>query len=260
MKKNGKKEKGQKTLPKRQYVGTDRETLIEEGQKSYEERKRKLLRQRRRQSRLRRLKRRFLRVGLFSLAVMAILFLAKQVGSLSLFRKKVDASEIEIPAWVEQKLIEVNPYSRPGDRLKQVKGIVVHYVGNPGTTALQNYSYFSSLAQTHETYASSHFLIGMEGEIIQCIPLTEIAYCSNERNKDTISIECCHPDEGGQFTEDTYEALVRLTGWLCEAFGLDSQEAVIRHYDVTGKECPLYYVKNPEMWKQFLADLKEREE
>ena len=34
-------------------------------------------------------------------------------------------------------------------------------------------------------------------------------------------------------------------------------DQIIRHYDVTGKECPLYYVRNPEAWEQFLADLKE---
>ncbi len=110
-------------------------------------------------------------------------------------------------------------------------------------------------SRTGETYASSHFIIGLDGEIIQCIPLNEISYCSNERNDDTIAIECCHPDEGGQFTEATYNSLLRLTSWLCQSFSLDPSSDVIRHYDVTGKECPLYYVKNPQAWQQFLSDL-----
>ena len=42
--------------------------------------------------------------------------------------------------------------------------------------------------------------------------------------------------------------------WLQEEFHLDNSQ-VIRHYDVTGKECPLYYVRNPEAWEQFLTDL-----
>ena len=45
-----------------------------------------------------------------------------------------------------------------------------------------------------EYKVSSHFIIGIAGDIIQCIPENEIAYASNSRNKDTISIECCHPD------------------------------------------------------------------
>ena len=40
-----------------------------------------------------------------------------------------------------------------------------------------------------------------------------------------------------------------------EEFHLDPQTDVIRHYDVSGKRCPLYYVENPEAWTAFLADV-----
>ncbi len=163
-------------------------------------------------------------------------------------------SQADVPAWVTQDLLEVNPYSRPGTPLEEVNGIVIHYVGNPGTTAEQNHSYFAGLAQSGETYASSHFLIGLEGEIIQCVPLDEIAYCTSQRNVDTISIECCHPDAEGAFNQATYASLLRLVHWLQEEYGLDESQ-VIRHYDATGKECPLYYVEHPEAWQQFLSDL-----
>ena len=33
------------------------------------------------------------------------------------------------------------------------------------------------------------------------------------------------------------------------------QDDIIRHYDVTGKECPRYFVKHPEAWEKFLSDL-----
>ena len=162
----------------------------------------------------------------------------------------------ETPDWVTVALLPVNPYSRPGEPLEQVNGIVIHYVGNPGTTARQNHSFFENLARTGETYASSHFLIGLEGEILQNVPLDEIAYCSNERNADTISIECCHPDDSGAFTTETYAALLRLTRWLMDAYSLDADQ-VIRHYDVTGKDCPRYFVQNPGAWQDFLAALEE---
>ena len=162
----------------------------------------------------------------------------------------------QTPDWGTVGLLPVNPYSRPGDPLEQVNGVVVHYVGNPGTTAAQNHSYFENLAQTGETYASSHFLVGLEGEIIQNVPLDEIAYCSNQRNEDTISIECCHPDDSGAFNQATYDSLVQLTRWLMEAYDLDTDQ-VIRHYDVTGKICPKSFVENPEEWEQFLKDLEQ---
>ena len=147
-------------------------------------------------------------------------------------------------------------YSRPGKELKEVNAIVVHYVGNPGTTAAQNRSYFENLKDTHATSASSHYIIGMEGEIIQCVPLNEISYASNNRNKDTIAIECCHPDETGQFTTATYKSLVKLVAALCRTYDLDPETGIIRHYDVTGKYCPLYYVNHEDEWYGFKLDVK----
>ncbi len=111
--------------------------------------------------------------------------------------------EITIPDWILQDILPVNEYSRPGIVLSEVNGVVVHYTNNPGTTAEQNRSYYKNLAETKETYASSHFVIGMDGKIIQCVPLDEIAYCSTQRNDDTISIECCYSDDTGQFSQDT---------------------------------------------------------
>ena len=163
------------------------------------------------------------------------------------------------PDWITADLLPVNPYSRPGEPLDTVNCVVVHYVGNPGTTAAQNHSYFEGLAQTGETYASSHFLIGLDGEILLNVPLDEIAYCSNDRNEDTISIECCHPDGTGAFTPETYNALVRLVRWLMEYYQLEPSQ-ILRHYDVTGKACPLYFVDHPDAWERFLGDVSPAEE
>ena len=162
--------------------------------------------------------------------------------------------KISVPGWIVQDLLPVNEYSRPGDALPQVNGVVVHYVGNPGTTARQNRSFFANLAETHETYASSHFLVDMDGTVLQCVPLDEISYCSNGRNADTISIECCHPDDTGKFTRETAEALARLLDWLIETYGLE-REDILRHHDVNGKDCPRYFVQNPEEWEAFLDQL-----
>lgn len=156
-----------------------------------------------------------------------------------------------------QDFIVENPYSRSGIPLEQVNGIVVHYVANAGSTAEENRNYFENLKDIHLTKASSHFIIGLDGEIIQCIPLDEISYASNERNSDTISIECCHRKENGKFTKKTYRSLVKLTAWLCATYGLSSSD-VIRHYDVTGKLCPLYFVRHEDAWEEFLSDIQKK--
>ena len=153
------------------------------------------------------------------------------------------------PSYVAYKPLVVNEYSRPGTALEKINAIVVHYVGNPGTTAEQNRSYFAGLAVSGATWASSHFLIGLDGEVLQNVPLDEIAYCSNERNSDTVSIECCHPAEDGKFTEATYSSLTTLLRDLCIEYSLDPKTDIIRHYDVTGKLCPLWFVEHEDEWE-----------
>ena len=159
---------------------------------------------------------------------------------------------------ITQMLLTPNEYSRPGDELKEVNGLVIHYVGNPGTSAENNRNYFENLKDTKERSASSHYIVGLEGEIIQCVPLEEISYASNNRNYDTIAIEVCHPDATGKFSQVTYEALVELTAALCKSYKLDPMTDILRHYDVSGKECPVYYVQNESEWNYFLLQVNSK--
>lgn len=155
---------------------------------------------------------------------------------------------------ITEKFLTPNDYSRPETPLNKVNSIVIHYTANPGTNALANRNYFENLKDTKTTYASSHFIIGLDGEIIQCLPLDEISFASNNRNPDTISIECTHPDATGKFSKKTMKSLIALTAWLCGEFNLKKDD-VIRHYDVTGKKCPLYYVEHEDEWEVLKSDI-----
>ena len=170
-------------------------------------------------------------------------------------RELLRANKTQRPE-IEENFLTINPYSRPGETLKEVNHIFVHYTANPGTSAAQNRSYFENLGITGETSASAHFVIGYEGEIVQCIPLEEIGYAVKQRNYDSVSIECCYLSADGKFTEATYESLLRLCGWLLKEYKLTPGE-VLRHYDAGGKKCPLYYVENEEEWEGFLEDLEQ---
>ncbi len=160
------------------------------------------------------------------------------------------ARETELPDWIDVQLIEEGNPSRSGVKLDGINDIVVHYVGNPGTSAQQNRDFYNGWGSD----VCSHFLVGMDGEIIMCIPLDEKSAASNHRNHDTISVEVCHPDATGKFTEASYESTLKLVRWLMDEFHLD-KDHVIRHYDVTGKECPRYFVDHPEAWEKFKNDL-----
>ena len=155
-----------------------------------------------------------------------------------------------------QDFLTPNEFSRPQEVLPEVTELFVHYTANPGTSAEQNRSYFENLGITGETSASSHFVIGYDGTIIQCLPLTEIGYAVKEHNYNSVSIECCYLDEDGKFTDETYDALISLLGWLMREYDLGLSH-VKRHYDAGGKPCPLYYTEHPEAWEQLKEDLKE---
>ncbi len=204
---------------------------------------------------------------IFILSVLA-LFLICSIGIYTLVKniffeeelpvnaEKIDrveiAEELEMPEWVDIQLIDKHASARDGRKLRDIKNIVIHYVGNPMTTAKNNRDYFNKL----DTEVCSHFVVGLEGEIIQCVPIYERSVASNHRNKDTISIEVCHMDETGKFNEETYQAVIKLVTYLCNHLSLDETD-VIRHYDITGKNCPKYYVENEDKWENLIADIKE---
>lgn len=160
---------------------------------------------------------------------------------------------------IQDNLLTINPYSRSGEKQGPIQKIVVHWVGNAGSSALGNRNYFENLKTSHATSASSHYIIGLEGEIIRCIPEDEVAFHSGSysMNRKSIGIEDCHPDWDGQFNEKTYNSLVELCADICVRYGLSVND-VIRHYDVTGKECPRYYVRNESAWLQFKQDVQNK--
>ena len=173
-----------------------------------------------------------------------------------------DITDEKMSQLITKKYLTVHSKSRPGYKLWSVKNIVIHYVANPGTTALQNWKYFEN-----KNNVSAQFIIDLDGSILQCMPLDEVAWATGTKNGNytSISIECCHPDSTGEFTEETYLSLLKLVSWLCAEFDLD-REDVIRHYDygiqkswgVYHKACPLYYANDKEpashqRWKDFQA-------
>lgn len=186
--------------------------------------------------------------------VLALLGTAGCNRTETLYAQRLEAlAAAQAPDWIDVQLINYNGIGRSCVLLSGMESIVIHYVGNPGTTAQNNRDYFNQ----PDTQVSSHFIVGLEGEIIQCLPLTEKSAASNHRNADTLSIEVCHPDETGAFTDATYRSLVKLTAWLCGICGF-TEDNIIRHYDVSGKDCPRYFVQHEDAWEQFKSDVTDR--
>lgn len=218
-------------------------------------------RRERRRTRFRRRVQLYMRLGIGILLILMAVLLGMKLLKVGPFTNEyVERTGDEIDALLPKmdvELLTVNPYSRPGTEIGRINAIVIHYTANPGSTAIQNRNYFEGLKDSKETRASSHFVVGLEGEIVQCIPTWEVAYASNERNSDTISIETCHWSEDGSYTDETYQSMVELTAWLCRKFDL-TEEDVIRHYDITEKNCPKYFVEHEDAWETFKQDVGKR--
>lgn len=152
--------------------------------------------------------------------------------------------------------------NRPYEKRAKTTAIAVHYIGNPGTSADANRNYF----QNNICDVSSNYIIGLNGEIICCIPPDEVSWCTCQANAYSPSIECCHPDSTGKLNNKTYNSLVELCAYLCKKYSLDETD-LIRHYDVTGKVCPKGFVPKSKggsddnsntAWKKFKADVKAK--
>lgn len=167
---------------------------------------------------------------------------------------------------IKEMLITPNPYSRPQKKIGQIKNIVIHWIGNAGTTAENNAKYFDGLKVAKKNssgnyiYASSHYIVGNDGVVVRCVPESEVAYHASDANSYSIGVEICHPDWEGKPTEKAYKALVELLVELCRKYKLEPTQAIIRHYDVTGKICPKWYVENEGDFKQLRKDVAKRVE
>lgn len=160
---------------------------------------------------------------------------------------------------IKEMLLTPSRYTRPKTKIEP-DTLAWHYVANPKSTALANRNYFESLKdgvrendKSDYKYASCHYIIGLDGEILHLIPDNEISHCTNHANIYTISIECCHPDDTGKFTEATYKSMVKLGKYLMQKYNIKNN---IRHYDVTGKICPKWFVDNPDEWDKFKKELE----
>lgn len=167
-----------------------------------------------------------------------------------------------------QMYLKINEYTNPGIKNKGVFGLVWHYTASPGASANNIARYFNGTCIASKRYASAHDTID-EKEVVNMIPYNLIAYHAHDRSRQyldknrygtnanftTLGIELC-VDEAGLLHPDTYKRAVQHGAKLCKMFNLDPLEHNHRHYDVTEKNCPAFWVSNPAGFNKFKQDIK----
>lgn len=172
---------------------------------------------------------------------------------------------------IYKDFLSINKWSRPGLKKDKIKGIEIHWVANPKSSAKANRNWFENRKGGKNSFGSTQFIIDLDGDIIQMIPENEVAFSSGAqqyRDKKsqlgpkapywyTVSIECTHIDWTGKMTEATYNSLVNLVLHLCGKYSLSGKDLYL-HYDLTGKDCHKWFVDNPGEWAKFkdLIDTK----
>lgn len=136
--------------------------------------------------------------------------------------------------------------------------IVIHFTANNGDTALGNCKYFYDVNRN----ASAHYFVDENG-IYQCVKDNDVAWhCGAKsykhphcRNNNSIGVELCSRKLNNYyFKDETVTNAVYLVRELMAKYNIPI-ENVIRHYDVTGKNCPEPYVRDSKAWQNFKARL-----
>lgn len=123
-----------------------------------------------------------------------------------------------------------------------VDHVVVHYTGTDAS-AHNNLVYFSRNAAK----ASAHYFVDRDGTLRQSVSEADTAWHAGKfaMNQRSVGIECV--SAGEDFSEEQVATLAALTQALMAKYAIPA-ENVIRHYDVTGKECPAPYL-DPAKWR-----------
>jgi len=168
---------------------------------------------------------------------------------------------------IKKRHLTINPYSRAGESLHSARAIVMHWVGNPGTSAEANRNFFESRKDGKQGYGSAHYIIDLNGEILECIPTGEAAWhvgsktytaytrsylTSGNPNYCTIGIEMCHPRIDGAFAYSTLQSACELAASICGELHLNPYRDITTHKAVVGwKDCPKYWCENPGELQRF---------
>lgn len=157
---------------------------------------------------------------------------------------------------IQERLLTVNSWSRPGTKLKAVKGIIIHWTANESkyANAEANRRFFENRKAGKTGFGSTQYIVD-DKEILRCVPDNELCYQVGATtykpsaiakygyypNDSVIGIEMCVNSDAD--FKIVYEQTVKLTAYLMKKYKLGIN-TVDRHFDIMGKNCPAYFTSN----------------
>lgn len=162
---------------------------------------------------------------------------------------------------LKQNLTTVN--FRKGRAGYKILYIVIHNTANNGDTDEGNAKYFHD----NKLNASAHYFVDEDSATQVVMDENTSWHCADKQpliagggtfkgkclNSNSIGIELCSDIVDGKLiiTEKTQNNGAELTAMLMNKYGVPI-DRVIRHFDVTYKQCPQQFMKYPEIWDKFM--------
>ena len=159
------------------------------------------------------------------------------------------------------EFVSCDPSNYRAGRTQPVRYIVMHYTANNGDTAKNNCDYYHRVGGLQ---ASAHYFVDEHGAMQSVREGDTAWHCGARaywhpecRNGNSIGIEMCsrkRADGSYYILPETVANAAALAKDIMQRYGIDTDH-VVRHYDVTGKRCPMPWVNDPAQWTAFLAML-----
>ena len=158
------------------------------------------------------------------------------------------------------EFVSCDPSNYRAGRTQPVRYIVMHYTANNGDTARNNCDYYHRVGGLQ---ASAHYFVDEHGAMQSVREGDTAWHCGAEagrrywhpecRNANSIGIEMCsrkRADGSYYILPETVANAAALAREIMQRYGIDTDH-VLRHYDVTGKRCPMPWVDDPTQWTAF---------
>ena len=163
------------------------------------------------------------------------------------------------------EFVSCDPSNYRAGRTQPVRYIVMHYTANNGDTARNNCDYYHRVGGLQ---ASAHYFCDEHGAMQSVREGDTAWHCGARaywhpecRNGNSIGIEMCsrkRADGSYYILPETVANAAALAREIMQRYGIDT-EHVLRHYDVTGKRCPMPWVDDPAPWVAFKDMLKQND-
>lgn len=152
-----------------------------------------------------------------------------------------------------------------------IKYIIVHFTANDGDSAAGNANFFATnirQASAHRFADDKYIYVSVPDNCVAwSVGGDKYSDCGTTgggrlygvaNNTNSLSIELCDAKKNGSIypTAATItNALAQVEKWM-ESYGID-RDHVIRHFDVNGKHCPVYWMTDAKWKSEFWGKLPE---